>query len=124
MCVTPVRSLNLTAASSVNMENSHEESLLSAVEEFSPQPSPNPADFRDSDRIEREEEEPLGFEVRPYMFKLLSTAAVLLSRERESRLISVTCGPARWLRTNSIYMTEGGKGMGWIFKKEFYWMQN
>ncbi len=37
------------------MEYSHEESLLSAVEEFSPQPSPNPVDFSDLDRDEREE---------------------------------------------------------------------
>ncbi len=36
------------AVSSVNLENSHKESLLSAVEDFSPQPSPNPADFSDS----------------------------------------------------------------------------
>ncbi len=71
---TPPQNLNLTAASSTNMENSHEESLHSAVEVFSPQPSPNPADFSDSDRNEREEEEPLGFGVRPYMFEPLSTA--------------------------------------------------
>ncbi len=38
------------------MENSHEESPLSAVEDFSPQPSPSPADFSDSDRDEREKE--------------------------------------------------------------------
>ncbi len=31
------------------------------MEEFSPQTSLNPADFSDSDRDEREEEEPLGF---------------------------------------------------------------
>ncbi len=59
----PTQNLTLTAASSLNMENSHEESLLSAVEDFSPPPSPNPADFSDSDRDEREEEEPLGFGV-------------------------------------------------------------
>ncbi len=55
------------------MENRHEECLLSAVEDFSPQPSPNPADFSDSGRDEREEEEPRGFGVRPYMFEPLST---------------------------------------------------
>ncbi len=42
----------------MNMENSHEESLLSAVEDFSLQPLPNLADFSDLDRDEREEEEP------------------------------------------------------------------
>ncbi len=56
MCVMAPRNLNLTAASSVNMDNSHEEGLPSAVEDFSPQPSPNPADFSDSDRDEREKE--------------------------------------------------------------------
>ncbi len=60
------------------MENSHEESLLSAVEDFSPQPSAYPADFSDSDRDEREEEEPRGFGVRPYVFEPLST-----ERERD-----------------------------------------
>ncbi len=55
------------------MENSHKRSLLSAVEDFSPQPSPKPADFSDSDRDEREKEEPRGFGVRPYMFEPLST---------------------------------------------------
>ncbi len=54
------------------MKNSHEESLLFALEDFSPQPSPNPADFSDS-RDEKAEEEPLGFEVRPFMFEPLST---------------------------------------------------
>ncbi len=73
------RNLNLTAVSSVNMEYSHEESLLSVGEDFSPQPSPNPADFSDSDRDEREREEPLGFGVRPYMIASRSTAG----RERE-----------------------------------------
>ncbi len=68
MCVTPLQNLNLTAASGVNTENSHEESLLS------PQPSPNPDNFSDSDSDEREEEEPLGSGVRSYIFKLLSTA--------------------------------------------------
>ncbi len=57
------------------MEISHEESLLSAVENFSPQPSPNPVDLSDSDRDEREEEDPLGFGVRPHMFEPLSTAS-------------------------------------------------
>ncbi len=60
MCIMPPQNLNLAAASSVNMEDSHK-SLLSAVKDFSPQPSPNPADFSDSERDEREEEEPLGF---------------------------------------------------------------
>ncbi len=46
------------------MENI-EESLLSAVEDFSPKPSLNPANFSDSNRDEREEKEPLGFGVRP-----------------------------------------------------------
>ncbi len=88
MCVTPQRNLNLTAASSVNIQNSYKESLPSAVEGFWPQPSPNPADFSDSDRDEREEEEPLGFGVRPYMFELLSTAesaAEPAERERERK---------------------------------------
>ncbi len=40
-------------------------------------------------------------------------------RERESQLIPAMCGPARQLITDSIYM-----GVGGIFKKEFYWMQN
>ncbi len=84
MCVTPWRNLSLTAAGSVNIENSHEESLLSAVEDFSPQPSPNPANLSDSDRNEREEEEPLGFRVRPYMFEPLSTAGRERERERET----------------------------------------
>ncbi len=61
------------------MENSHEESLLSAVEDFSPQPSPTLADFSDSER------------------------------ERGS---SLQRGPVRRLITGSIYMTEGGEGMG------------
>ncbi len=69
------------------MENSHEESLLSAVEDFLSQPSPNPADFSDSDRDAREEEVSLGFGVRPYMFELLSAA----DREREP-LIPATTG--------------------------------
>ncbi len=56
------------------MEKSHEESLLSAVEDFSPSPSPTPADFSDSDRDEREEEKTLGFGLRLYMFESLSTA--------------------------------------------------
>ncbi len=54
------------------MENSHEESLLSAEEDFSPQPSPTPSDFSNLNRNEREEEEPLDFGVRPYTFELLS----------------------------------------------------
>ncbi len=69
----------LTAASSVNMEYSHEESPHSAVGDFSPQPSQSPADFSDLDGDEREEEEPRGFGVKPYMFEPLSTAG----RERE-----------------------------------------
>ncbi len=81
MCVTTSQNLNLTAASSVNMENSLEESLLPAVEDFSPPPSPNPAGCSDSDRDEREEEEPRGFGVRPLMFKPLSSS----------------CGPAQVL---------------------------
>ncbi len=79
MSVMPPQHLNLTAASSVNMENSHEESLHSAVEEFSPQPSQSPTDFRDSDKDEKEEEEARGFGVKPYMLEPLSTAG----RERE-----------------------------------------
>ncbi len=61
------------------MENSHKESLLSAVENFLPQTLPNPSDFSESDRDGMEEEELLDFGVRPYMFELLSTAG----RERE-----------------------------------------
>ncbi len=83
------------------MENSHEESLLSAVEDFSPQPSPNPANFSDSDRDEREEEEPLGFGVKPYMFNPLSTAgsaAEPAERERAREGSSL-----RRLITDSIY---------------------
>ncbi len=49
------------------MENSHEESPLSAVEDFSPPPSSAPADLSDSDRAE-------GLGVGPYMFELLSVA--------------------------------------------------
>ncbi len=75
MCFTPQQNYNLTAASSINMENSQEESLLSAVEDFSPQPSPNPADYSDSDRDEREEEEPRGFGVRPYTFEPADTSS-------------------------------------------------
>ncbi len=56
------------------MENSHKESLLSAVEDFTPPPSPTPADFSDSDRDEGDEEELLSSGARPYMFKQLSTA--------------------------------------------------
>ncbi len=63
------------------MENSHEESFLSAVEDFSPQPSPNPTDFSDSDRDERGEEEPVVFGVRPYMFEPLQPAVLLRERE-------------------------------------------
>ncbi len=63
--------VNLTPASSVN---NHEESLLSAAKDFLPQSSPNPADCSNSDWDEKEEEEPLDFGVRPYMFELLSTA--------------------------------------------------
>ncbi len=117
MCVTPPQNFNLTEASSVNMVNSHEESLLSAVEDFSPRPTPNPADFSDSDRDEREEEEQLGFGVRLYMFEPLSTAEPTererdRERERESRFIlrRVTC--VRRLITDN------------IFVKEFYWTQN
>ncbi len=73
------QNLNLTAASSVNMETIMREPSLCCVEDFSPQPSPDPADFSDSDRDEREEEETWGFRVRLYMFEPLSTA----SRERE-----------------------------------------
>ncbi len=40
------------------------------MEDFLPQPSPNPDDFSDSHRDEREEEEPLGFGVRSHMFEL------------------------------------------------------
>ncbi len=79
MCVTPPQNLNLTAVSSVNMENGHKESLLCTMEDFLPQSSPNPANLSDSDRDKREEGEPLGFGVEPYMFELLSTATVLLS---------------------------------------------
>ncbi len=57
------------------MENSHEVTLFSAVEDFSPQPSPNPTDFSDSDRGEREEEEPPCFGERLYMFEPLSRAS-------------------------------------------------
>ncbi len=57
------------------MKKSREESLLSAVEDFSPQPSPTPADVSDSERDEREEEEPLGFGVRSHMVEPLSTAS-------------------------------------------------
>ncbi len=56
------------------MVDSHGESLLSAMEDFSPPPSSTSAGFSDSDTDEREEEEPLGFGVRPYVFELLSTA--------------------------------------------------
>ncbi len=45
------------------------------MEDFSSQPSPNPADFSDSDRDEGEEEELLSFGVRPYMFGPLSRAS-------------------------------------------------
>ncbi len=65
------------------MENNHEESLLSAVEDFSQQPSPNPDNFSESDRDEREEEEPLGFGLRPYIFEPLSHPTVLLSWQRK-----------------------------------------
>ncbi len=103
MCVSHPQNLNLSAASSVNMEKSHEESLLSAVEDFSPQPSPTPADFSDSDKDGREQEEPLGFcssrSLQP---------AVLLSRQRS---ILAMRGPARWLITDSIYMTGGGRNI-------------
>ncbi len=102
------------------------------MEDFSPQPLPNPANFSDSDRDERVEEEPLRFGVRPYMFKLLSTAGSAAEprgregeRERESRLVPAVCGPARWLITDSIYMMEGRERLGGgIFEKEFYWTQN
>ncbi len=57
-----------------NAQLSPEENLLSAVEDFWPQPSPNPSDYSDSDREERNEEEPLGFGMRSCMFKPLSTA--------------------------------------------------
>ncbi len=53
------------------MENSHEQSLFSAAENLSPQLSPNPTDFSKADKDEREEEEPLGFGVRPYMLEPL-----------------------------------------------------
>ncbi len=99
------------------MEYSHEESLLSVVEDFSPQPSPNPADFSDSDRDEREEEEPLGFGVKLYMFEPLSTAssaAEPAERERESMLIPATCDLVQRLITESIYMMgEGSWGDIW-----------
>ncbi len=55
------------------MENSLEQKLISAVEDFSPPVSPTPDNFSDSDRYEKEEEEPLGFGVRLYMFEPLST---------------------------------------------------
>ncbi len=87
------------------MENSQEESLLSAVENFSPQPSPNPVDFSDSNRDEREEEEPRGFEEKLYMFEKLSPKAELLSQQT-CRLIPATCGP------DSIYMTGGKNFIG------------
>ncbi len=83
MCVTAPQNLNLKTGQHVNVENNHEECLLSALEDFSPQLSPNPADFSDSDRDEREEEEPLGFGVRPYMFEPLCTAGKERERERE-----------------------------------------
>ncbi len=50
------QNLNLTAASSINTENSHEEGLLSAVEDFSPQPSPNPANFVTQTRMKGRKE--------------------------------------------------------------------
>ncbi len=109
MRVTPPQNFKLTAASSVNMKYSHEESLHSAVEEFSPQPSQSPTDFRDSDKDEKEEEEPQSFGVKPYMLESLSAAG----RERESRLLPTTCGPAPRLITDSTYMAE-----------RFHWVQN
>ncbi len=84
VCYAPAN-LNLTAASSINMENSQEQSLLSALEGFSPQLSPNPADFSESDRDEREEEEPLGFGVRPYVCTPLSTAGSAAEPANKSR---------------------------------------
>ncbi len=53
------------------MENSHEKSLLSAVEDFLSPPSPTAVNFSDSDKDEREEKEPLGFGMRPYMLEPL-----------------------------------------------------
>ncbi len=72
-------------------------SLLSAVEDFSPPTSPTPAVCSDSDRDEREEEEPPGFGVGPYMFELLSA-------------VDSAAEPAQ---------TQAG-----IFAKEPYWTQN
>ncbi len=57
------------------MEKSDEDSLLSAAEDFSPPPSPTTASCRDSNRDNREEEEPLGFWVRQHLFEPLSTAS-------------------------------------------------
>ncbi len=134
MCITRPQNLNLAADTSVNMENSHKESLLSAVEDFSPPPSPNPVDFSDSNKDEREEEQPLGFGVRPYTFELLSTAdsaAELEHRHREreregeregegeSQLIPTTCGPVRWLTTDSILRWREGRAWGGYSRKNF-----
>ncbi len=55
------------------MENNHEDSLLSVVEDFSPPLSPTPADFTDElDKDEMEEgddHDEVVSAVRPYMFK-------------------------------------------------------
>ncbi len=62
-------------------------SLLSAVEEFSPQTSLNPADFSDSDRDEREEEEPLGFGLQLavlHSFPPVSLSVTWLTEPRKS----------------------------------------
>ncbi len=99
------------------MENSHEESLLSAVEGFSPQPSPTPADFSDSDGDEWEEEEPRGSGVRTYMFELLSTA----ERERAHPRNMWSCA----MVDNWQQLYDGGRrGRGGVFEKEFYRKQN